>query len=157
MRWTMTIPPSYDICIHWLMLKNRVYVYALNQNYKNQLEVICASLFARQQLAREQHRPFLSCIVTSNEKWCLHVNIGKIKEWLSPNKRRICGKCSNISTWHSICPRLYSLSSNDKTSVCKLKHNNYWTSNKKWQSINKPIATGIPRHKTKSLRNYAST
>ena len=29
-------------------------------------------------------------------------NIRKIKLWLSPNKRRICRKCSNFSTWQSI-------------------------------------------------------
>ena len=32
-----------------------------------------ASLLARHRLAREQHRPFLSCIVTGDEKWCLGV------------------------------------------------------------------------------------
>ena len=43
-----------------------------------------------------------------------------------------------------------------KSSIFKLMHNN-WTSNKKWQSINKPIATGILTRETKSLRNYAQT
>ena len=64
--------------------------------------VICASLFARHRLAREQHRLFLSCMVTGDDKWCLYANIMKIKKWLSPNKRRICRKCCNFSNWHSI-------------------------------------------------------
>ena len=40
------------------------------------------------------------------------------------SKKRICQKCSNFSTWHSIFyhPWLHSLSSNDKTSICKLKY-----------------------------------
>ena len=47
------------------------------------------------------------------------------------SKRRICRKCSNFSTWHSIFyrPQLHSLCSNDKISICKLKQNK-WTSNK---------------------------
>ena len=83
--------------------KSGVWVpHALSQNHKNQQAVICASLLARHRLARKQHRPFLSCIVTGDDKWCLYANIRKRKEWLSPNKRRIRWKCSNFSTWYSI-------------------------------------------------------
>ena len=39
-----------------------------------------------------------------------------------------------------------------KTSIFKLKHNN-WTSNKKWQLMNKPIAIRIPPRETKLLWN----
>ena len=42
--------------------------HALSQNHKNQRMAICASLLARHRLAREQHRPFLSCIITGDEK-----------------------------------------------------------------------------------------
>ena len=49
--------------------KSGVWVpHSLSQNHKNQRVAICASLLARRRLAREQHRPFLSCIVTSNDK-----------------------------------------------------------------------------------------
>ena len=45
--------------------------------------------------------------------------------------------------------------------VTKLQYVNSSTTiqlkDKKWQSINKPIATGIPTSETKSLRNYAPT
>ena len=51
---------------------------------------------------------------------------------------------------HFLASTATLLSLNDITSICKLKHNN-WTSNKKWQSINKPICTGIPTRETKSL------
>ena len=45
--------------------------------------------------------PFLSCIVTGKKKWCFYANIRKRKEWLSPNMRRMCRKCSNFSAWYS--------------------------------------------------------
>ena len=72
--------------------------HALSQKHKNQRVARCASLLLRHQLAREQHRPFLSCIITDDEKYYLYANIRKRKEWLSPNKRRICWNCSNFST-----------------------------------------------------------
>ena len=75
--------------------------HSLSQNNKNQRVIICASLLTRHRLAREQHRPFLSCIVTGDEKLYLYAGIRKSKELLSPNKRKICRKCSNFSTWHS--------------------------------------------------------
>ena len=137
--------------------KSGVWVpHALSQNRRNQRVAKCASQLACHRLAREQHRALLSCIVTGDEKWCLYDNIRKRKEWLSPNKRRrIWRKYYNFSIWHSIFQRLrlHSLSSNYKTSICKLKHNN-WTSNIKWQSVNKFVATWIPIRNTKSLRNY---
>ena len=64
-------PPSCDICIQWARLKIGCSLrvpHALNQNHKNQRMAICTSLPARHRLAREQHRPFLSCIVTGEEK-----------------------------------------------------------------------------------------
>ena len=44
------------------------------------------------------------------------------------SKRTICRKCYNFSTWHIILkrPRHHSFSSNDKTSICKLRHKD-WT------------------------------
>ena len=67
--------------------------HALSQNHKNQRVVICASLLARHRLACEQHLPYpLLLLVTRNGVFL----------WLSPNKRRLCQKCSNLSTWHSI-------------------------------------------------------
>ena len=61
--------------------------HALSQNHRNQRVAICASRLTSHRLAREQHRPFLSCIVTDDEKWCLYANIRQRKEWLSPNKK----------------------------------------------------------------------
>ena len=60
------------------------------ENWKihtNRRLAICASLLSRHRLAREEHRPFLSCIVIDCEKWCLCANIRKRKEWLSPNRK----------------------------------------------------------------------
>ena len=58
---------------------------------------------------------------------------------------------------HFLASTVPLTSSNDKTSICKLNHNN-WTSNKKWQSISKLIATGISAAwKRKSLWNYIQT
>ena len=85
------------------VLKSGIWVqHALSRNHKNQRVAICVSLLARLRFAREHHRPFLSCIITGEEKSCFYANIRKRKDWLSPNKRRICGKCSNSSTLHSI-------------------------------------------------------
>ena len=56
----------------------------LSQNHKNQRVAICASLLARHRLAREHHRPFLSCIVTGDDKLCLYARIRKRKEWDVP-------------------------------------------------------------------------
>ena len=51
--------------------------HSLSQNHKNQGITISAFLLTSHRLAREQHRPFLSCIVTGDEKWCLYANIRK--------------------------------------------------------------------------------
>ena len=49
--------------------KSGVWVpHTLRQNHKNQRVAICASLLARHLLARDQHRQFLSCCVTGDEK-----------------------------------------------------------------------------------------
>ena len=64
-------------------------LHVLNQNHKNQQVAICAPLPACHRLACDQHRPFLSCIVTGDKKWCLYANIRKRKEGLSPDIRKI--------------------------------------------------------------------
>ena len=48
---------------------------------------VCPSLLARHRLVRDQHRPFLSTIVTGNHKWRLYANLRKGMEWLSPNNK----------------------------------------------------------------------
>ena len=55
---------------------------------KPQKSAEATSLLASNRLAREQHRPFLSPIVTGDKKWCLYANIRKRKEWLSSNKKK---------------------------------------------------------------------
>ena len=66
----------------------RVWIlHALSQNHKNQQVAIFVSLLAPHRLAREQHRLFLSCIITGDEEWCFYPNIRKRKEWLSQKKR----------------------------------------------------------------------
>ena len=62
--------------------------HAISQNHRNQRVPICASLLAHHRLAHEQHRPFLFCIVTGDEKWCLYANIRKRKEWLNPKQEK---------------------------------------------------------------------
>ena len=76
--------------------------HALSQIHKYQRVAICASLLVRHRLTREQHQLFLSCIIIRDEKLCVYVNIRKRKTWLSPNRRKICRKCSNFSTRHPI-------------------------------------------------------
>ena len=73
--------------------KSGVWVlHALSQNHKNRRAVICASLFARHRLAREQHGLFLSSIVTGDEKWCLYANLRKEKYGLARTREK-CLKC----------------------------------------------------------------
>ena len=68
--------------------KSGVWVlHALSQNYKNQRLAICAAQLARHRLACEQHRPFLSSILTGDEKRCLYANVRKRKEWLNLKKK----------------------------------------------------------------------
>ena len=96
--------PFHHRAIFASMAKSGVWVpHALSQNHKNQrVVIICTSLVARHRFAREQHRPFLSWIFTGDEKWCLYANIRKREEWLNQNKRKLCRKCSKLSTLHSI-------------------------------------------------------
>ena len=77
------IPPSCDICVQ----KSGVWVpHALSQNHTSQWVVIRASLLARHRLACEQHRQFLSCIVTGDEKRRLYANIRK-KGMIEPKQK----------------------------------------------------------------------
>ena len=73
------------------------------------------------------------------------------------SKRRICRKCSNFCTWHSISSIQGSTHYLQKTKRQYVQSGTTIELNKKWQSINKPVATGIPTSKTKLLRNYAPT
>lgn len=61
--------------------------HQLNEDNKNQRLVACASLLARYRRAVQQHRPFLSLIVTGDEKWCLHVNMKHRKEWVDQDQQ----------------------------------------------------------------------
>ena len=78
--------------------------HVLSQNQRKQrVAILCASLLARHWLARVQHR----LIPNLYRYWWRQIvflcyNIRKRKEWLSPNKIRISGNCSNFFTWHSI-------------------------------------------------------
>ena len=107
--WRMNFQINFNMHISKCSMRSRFWskkiktlLWTFQGINNNQRVAICAYLLAHHRLAHEQHRPFLSCIVTDDEKWCLYANIRKRKEWLSPNKRRICRKCSNFSTWHSI-------------------------------------------------------
>ena len=62
-------------------------LHALSQIHKGQQVAICASLLACHRLAHEQHRPFQSCIVTGDKKWCLYANIRKIRKTLKGRKQ----------------------------------------------------------------------
>lgn len=61
--------------------------HALTDSQKCLRVSISASLLSRYQLATEHHRPFLSRIVTGDEKWCLYVNKKQKKAWVSPTKQ----------------------------------------------------------------------
>ncbi|MEZ0498439.1 hypothetical protein [Sphingomonas sp. IW22] len=54
----------------------------LNERNKNQRINACSSLLARHHHAVQQHRPFLSLLVTGDEKWCLYINMKHRKEWV---------------------------------------------------------------------------
>ena len=99
MWWIVTIPPSCDICIQWTRLKKIECSKPKTQKSVGGHMCISACL------------PSIGSWTTSTISilycyWCwemvLYVNIRKRKEWLSPNKRRICRKFFNFSTWHSI-------------------------------------------------------
>ena len=93
MWWTVTIPPSCDICIQWARLKKSgIWVpHALSQNQKNQQVAICVSLLACHLLTCKQHRPFLSCIVIGDKKWCLYANIKKIRNGWARTREEYVG------------------------------------------------------------------
>ena len=58
----------------------------LNEANKSQRINACSSLLARYHRALQQHRPFLSLIVTGDEKWCLYVNMKHRKEWVDKDQ-----------------------------------------------------------------------
>lgn len=53
----------------------------LTRQNENQCVRACVFLPARHHFARQQHRSFLSLIVTGVEKWCLYANMKQKKEW----------------------------------------------------------------------------
>jgi [histone H3]-lysine36 N-dimethyltransferase SETMAR len=59
----------------------------LTEINKNQRVTISAALLQRHQQAVRQHRPFLSLIVTGDEKWCLYVNFKKRKSWVRGDEK----------------------------------------------------------------------
>ena len=61
--------------------------HALSDNNKNQRAIISAGLLARHRSTYGHNEQFLYAIVTSDEKWCLNINIKQRKKWLSPNKK----------------------------------------------------------------------
>lgn len=80
--------PLCGICIPWARCKNLVHIYH-NFKWKQQKSMV-GHLYISvccHRLACEQHRPFLTNIVTGNGNWCFYINKKKRKEWLSPNKR----------------------------------------------------------------------
>ena len=133
--------------------------HALSQNNKNQWVAICGSLLARHRLAREQHWPFLSCIVTGDDKWCLYSNIRKRKEWLSPTREEYVENVP-ISPLGTLFSSIHS--STHYLQMTKLQYVNSSTTielqrKNDNRQMCKPIATGIPTHETKSVWNYAPT
>lgn len=61
--------------------------HKLSQANKDDRVIACSSLLARHQLASKQRRPFLSLIVTGDEKWCLYVNMKNRKEWVDKDQQ----------------------------------------------------------------------
>ena len=119
--------------------------HGLSQNHKIKRVVIWTSLLARHRLAREQRRPFLSCIVTGDERWCLYTNIKKSNVPISPLGTSFSSvHCS--THYLQMTKRQYI---NSSIGILNFKQ--------KCKSINKHIATGIPRRWTNSLMNYAPT
>jgi [histone H3]-lysine36 N-dimethyltransferase SETMAR len=59
----------------------------LTQINKNQRVTISASLLQRYQQATYQHRPFLSLIVTGDEKWVLYANFKTRKSWVRKGEK----------------------------------------------------------------------
>ncbi|XP_076040955.1 histone-lysine N-methyltransferase SETMAR-like [Oratosquilla oratoria] len=61
--------------------------HTLKDSHKNQRVSISTSLLPRHQVATEQHRSFLSCVMTGDEKLCLYLNKKQKKDWGSPTKQ----------------------------------------------------------------------
>ncbi|XP_076047342.1 histone-lysine N-methyltransferase SETMAR-like [Oratosquilla oratoria] len=61
--------------------------HSLKDSHKSQRVSILVSLLSRHQVATEQHRSFLSCVITGDERWCLYVNKKQKKAWVSPTKQ----------------------------------------------------------------------
>lgn len=67
--------PLCGICIPWARCKNLVHIYH-NFKWKQQKSMVghlCISVCCHR-LACEQHRPFLTNIVTGNGNWCFYIN-----------------------------------------------------------------------------------
>ena len=87
--------------------KSGVWVpHALSQNHRNQQVAIFAYLPARHWLTHEQHWPFLYCIVTGDEKWCLYAIIffTRLTSWESVCK--IIARRRKISPLYPLHPSL---------------------------------------------------
>lgn len=61
--------------------------HKLTEINKNQRVIISAAFLKRHQQAVLKHRPFLSQIVTGDEKWCLYVNFNKRKGWVQSDEK----------------------------------------------------------------------
>lgn len=61
--------------------------HKLSQKNKDQRLNICASLLARHHMARDHHCPFVSQIITGDEKWCFYVNLRQRKGWVNRNEQ----------------------------------------------------------------------
>ena len=90
-------------------------------------KVFLSLMSKRSSLKREKH--FLAVLSpTASSPYTAQMFLAASAAFapLLNSERRICQKCSNFFTWHATFKRsrLHSLSSNDKTSICKLKHNN---------------------------------
>lgn len=64
----------------------------LSQKNKDDRVTVCASLLARYEISVRQHRPFLSLLITGDEKWCLYTNIKRRRQWL--DKKDLPSPCA---------------------------------------------------------------
>lgn len=78
--WAVTQPNIRSICIFWWKVQN---LLAICERNKNQLVVICASLFPC-----VQHTSLMWKLATADAKWplCQHE---ETREWLIPNTKII--------------------------------------------------------------------
>lgn len=70
----------------WVKLKDWM-PHVSSENNKNRRFNIWASLLTHYRLSSQQHRPFLSPIVTGDETFCFYVNIKNRKQWVSSNRK----------------------------------------------------------------------